>query len=182
MRILLFYFLAVFSLFGQNILKTEIYEVSEMTGQQVVYASFLKADALKDANPLEKITDEDRMALSAAMSQEGANIPSLQGPHVVKDVKFSPAKLTIITVKEDNGEIKTLARLEYDKGRDNLEVINHGDMTNCILVEKRMLQTYTIHRNVKLPGGENLITCLTVRNSPIAVSTMTLSGKIKRVN
>jgi hypothetical protein len=179
MRTLLLYFLAVFSLFGQNILKTEIYEVGELTGQQVVYASVLKLDALKDSK---KITDEDRLAVSKAMLQEGANIPALQQPHVVNDVKLSPSKLTIITVKADNGEINTFASIEYDKGRDDLAVFNQGETITCILMDKRVMQAYTIHRNVKLPGGENLITCVTIRNSPIAVSTMSVSGKAKRIN
>lgn len=178
MRNLLFCVLSAFPLLGQTIQRYEVYELSQMTGQQVVYASHIKPEALKDPK---KIDSEDRAALLGAIGKTGIAMPRLKQPVVENDATMSPAKLTIITAKMDNGEVSTVARLEYKDGKDDLVVFDEPDTITCMLMGEGVMQVYTIHRNVTFPEGEKLVTCITTRNRPLGVTSMSLSGKAKRV-
>lgn len=178
MRILVLLALASAPVFAQTLQKAEIYEISEMTGQQIYYASHLKPEALKDSK---KIDDEDRAALLGAMGKTGIAMPRLKQPHIDSEVKMQPSKLTVLTAKMDDGEVKTIGRLEYKGGQDNYMVMETEDTITCILIAEGVVQVYTIHRNVTFPDGEKLITCMTTRNRPLGVTTICVNGKAKRV-
>lgn len=178
MRNLLIFIFAAAQVFAQTIQKAEVYEISEMTGQQIYYASHLKPAALKDSK---KIDDEDRAALVGAIGKSGIAMPRLKEPHVDSAVKMQSSKLTVITAKMDDGQVKTLGRLEYKGGEDNFMVIEEEDTLTCILIAEGVVQVYTIHRNVTFPDGEKLVTCMTTRNRPLGVTTICVSGKAKRV-
>ncbi len=170
--------LFVSSSFAETIQKVEIYEIGELVGQQVVHASHIKPEALKDPK---KLDDEDRAALLGAIGKSGIAMPRLKQAHVDQNATVSPSKLTIITAKMDDGEVRTLAQLEYKQGKDSLLVSEEADAITCILMGEGVIQVYTIHRNVTFPDGEKLVTMLTTRNRPLGVTTMSLSGKAKRV-
>jgi len=163
---------------AETIQKVEVYEIGQLAGQQVVYASHIKPEALKDP---QKIDDEDRAALIGAVGKSGIAMPRLKQPHVEPDATVSPGKLTIITAKMDDGEVKTVARLEYKQGKDDLIVFDEADTITCMLLAEGVTQVYTIHRNVTFPEGEKLVTLITTRNRPLGVTSMSLSGKAKRV-
>jgi len=179
MRNLIVLALASAQVFAQTLQKAEVYEISEMTGQQIYYASHLKPEALKDSK---KIDDEDRAALMGAIGKTGIAMPRLKQPHIDSEVKMQPSKLTVLTAKMDDGEVKTIGRLEYKGGQDNYIVIENEDTLTCMLIAEGVVQVYTIHRNVTFPDGEKLITSMTTRNRPLGVTTICVSGKAKRIN
>ncbi len=179
MRNLLILVFAAVHVFAQTLQKAEVYEISEMTGQQIYYASHLKPEALKDSK---KIDDEDRAALVGAIGKTGIAMPRLKQPHIDSEVKMQSSKLTVLTAKMDDGEVKTVGRLEYKGGQDNYIVIETEDTLTCMLIAEGVVQVYTIHRNVTFPDGEKLVTSMTTRNRPLGVTTICVSGKAKRIN
>jgi hypothetical protein len=60
-------------------------------------------------------------------------------------------------------------------------VIRSEDAINCLLAAEGVIQLYTIHLNVTFPEGEKLVTMQTTRNRPLGVSTITVTGKAKRI-
>lgn len=158
--------------------KVEVYEIGELTGQQVYYASHIKPEALKDPK---KVDDEDRAALIGAIGKTGIAMPLLQQPHVSADATVSSSKLTITTSTMDDGQVKRLARLDHKQGKDDLIFFDGVDTITCLLLAEGVTQIYTIHRNVHFPDGEWLVTMQTTRNRPLGVSTLTVSGKAKRI-
>ncbi len=157
---------------------TAVYEISELKGTQIYYASHIKAEAMKDSK---KIDDEDRAALLGAIGKSGIAMPRLKTPHVDDSTTVQGSVLTLVTVKEDDGSKMEIAQHEYKGGKDNMLLFKNEDSISCMLIGEGVMQIYTIHLNVTFPDGEKLVTMQTTRNRPLGVSTITASGKAKRV-
>lgn len=157
---------------------TAVYEISELRGSQIYFASHIKPEAMKDPK---KIDDEDRAALLGAIGKTGIAIPRLKVPHVDESTRVQESVLKLVTIKEDDGSKTELAQNEYKGGKDNMMVFKADDTVTCLLMGEGVMQVYTIHLNVTFPEGEKLITMQTTRNRPLGVSTMNVSGKAKRI-
>lgn len=155
-----------------------VYEISELRGSQIYFASHIKPEAMKDPK---KIDDEDRAALMGAIGKTGIAMPRLKVPHVDESARVQESVLKLVTIREDDGSKTELAQNEYKGGKDNMMVFKGDDTITCLLMGEGVMQVYTIHLNVTFPEGEKLITMQTTRNRPLGVSTMSLSGKAKRV-
>ena len=157
---------------------TAVYELSELRGSQIYFASHIKPEAMKDPK---KIDDEDRAALMGAIGKTGIAMPRLKVPHVDSSTRVQESVLKLVSIKEDDGSTTELAQNEYNGGKDNMMVIKKEDTITCLLMGDGVMQIYTIHLNVTFPDGEKLVTMQTTRNRPLGVSTMNVSGKAKRI-
>lgn len=157
---------------------TAVYEISELRGAQIYYASHIKPEAMSDPK---KIDNEDRAALMGAIGKTGIAMPRLKVPHVDDSARVQESVLKLVTINEDDGSKTELAQNEYKGGKDNMMIIKNEDTITCLLMSEGVMQIYTIHLNVTFPEGEKLVTMQTTRNRPLGVSTMNLSGKAKRI-
>ncbi len=157
---------------------TAVYELSEMRGSQIYFASHIKPEAMKDPK---KIDDEDRAALLGAIGKTGIAMPRLKIPHVDESTRVQESVLKLVTITEDDGSKTEIAQNEYKGGKDNMMVFKKDDTITCLLMDDGVMQVYTIHLNVTFPDGEKLLTMQTTRNRPLGVSTMNVSGKAKRI-
>jgi hypothetical protein len=157
---------------------TAVYELSEMRGQQIYYASHIKPEAMRDSK---KIDNEDRAALMGAIGKTGIAMPRLKIPHVDDATRVQESVLKLVSIKEDDGSTSELAQNEHKGGKDNMMVIKTDDTITCLLMGDGVMQIYTIHLNVTFPDGEKLLTMQTTRNRPLGVSTISVSGKAKRI-
>jgi hypothetical protein len=157
---------------------TAVYELSEMRGSQTYYASHIKPEGLKDSK---KIDDEDRAALLGAIGKSGIAMPRLKIPHVDDSTNVQGSLLRLISLKDDDGSVTELAQNEHKGGKDEMMVFRSEDSITCLLMSEGVLQVYVIHLNVTFPGGEKLLTMQTTRNRPLGVSTISVSGKAKRI-
>jgi hypothetical protein len=165
-------------LFARSVDVTAVYELSELRGSQIYFASHIKPEALKDST---KLDAEDRAALMGAIGKKGIAMPRLKTPYVNESSKVQTSVLSLITVKEDNGTVSDVAQNEYKDGKDNMMVFRNDDTITCLIMSEGVIQVYTIHLNVTFPDGEKLVTMQTTRNRPLGVSTMTFSGKAKLI-
>lgn len=177
MKKLFLIFLTPLTLGAQKVQNISVYELSELNGSQIYYASHVKPESLKAT----KMDDEDRAALSGAIGKPGIAMPRLKTPYVRDDTKVQPSIIRLITIKKEDGEVVEIGQNEYQDGKDNLVVFRQDDTITCLLVDAGVTQIYTIHLNVTFPGGEKLVTMHTTRNRPLGTSTMTLSGKAKLI-
>jgi urease gamma subunit len=157
---------------------TAVYEISELRGAQIYYASHIKPEAMSDPK---KIDDEDRAALMGAIGKTGIAMPRLKVPHVDESTRVQESVLKLVTITEDDGSKTELAQNEYKGGKDNMMMFKKEDTITCLLMSDGVMQIYTIHLNVTFPDGEKLVTMQTTRNRPLGVSTMNVSGKAKRI-
>jgi hypothetical protein len=155
-----------------------VYQLSELRGAQIYFASHIKPEAMSDPK---KIDDEDRAALMGAIGKTGIAMPRLKVPHVDESTRVQESTLKLVTITEDDGSKTELAQNEYKGGKDNMMMFKKDDTITCLLMDDGVMQVYTIHLNVTFPGGEKLVTMQTTRNRPLGVSTMTVSGKAKRI-
>lgn len=162
---------------AQTVQSIEEYEISTMRGQQIYYASHIKREHMKNSD---LIDDQDRAAMLGAMGKTGVSMPKFSEPYV-EDTKMSNSHLTIMTAKLDNGDIKSIAKIDHKGGSDRYVVMNDDNTTTLLLMNEGVTQTYTIHNNVTFPSGGKLITCTTTRNRPLGVTTITVSGEATRV-
>ena len=157
---------------------TAVYEISELRGAQIYYASHIKPEAMSDPK---KIDDEDRAALMGAIGKTGIAMPRLKIPHVDDSTRVQESVLKLVTINDDDGSKTELAQNEYKGGKDNMMVFKKDDTITCLLMGDGVMQVYTIHLNVTFPDGEKLVTMQTTRNRPLGVSTINVSGKAKRI-
>jgi hypothetical protein len=157
---------------------TAVYEISELRGSQIYFASHIKPEAMSDPK---KIDDEDRAALMGAIGKTGIAMPRLKVPHVDESTRVQESVLKLVTITEDDGSKTEFAQNEYKGGKDNMMMLKKEDTITCLLMSDGVMQIYTIHLNVTFPGGEKLVTMQTTRNRPLGVSTMNVSGKAKRI-
>jgi len=157
---------------------TAVYEISELRGSQIYYASHIKPEAMSDSK---KIDNEDRAALLGAIGKTGIAMPRLKVPHVDESTRVQESVLKLVTINDDDGSKTDLAQNEYKGGKDNMMVFKKDDTITCLLMDEGVMQVYTIHLNVTFPGGEKLVTMQTTRNRPLGVSTTSVSGKAKRI-
>ncbi len=170
--------LVPFFLRAQTVESMSVYELSELTGSQVYFASHFKPEALRDPK---KVDDEDRAALLGAIGKNGIAMPRLKVPYVRDDTTVQAGIIRLLKIKQNDGRVVEVGQNEYKDGKDNLLVFREEDTITCLLLAEGVTQIYTIHLNVTFPGGEKLVTMHTTRNRPLGVSTMTVSGKAKRV-
>jgi hypothetical protein len=166
------------SLFAASADINAVYQLSELRGSQIYFASHIKPEAMSDPK---KIDDEDRAALMGAIGKTGIAMPRLKVPHVDESTRVQESTLKLVTITEDDGSKTELAQNEYKGGKDNMMMFKKDDTITCLLMSDGVMQVYTIHLNVTFPGGEKLVTMQTTRNRPLGVSTMTVSGKAKRI-
>jgi hypothetical protein len=178
MRNLLFLVLTPVISLAQSLEGIEVYEISDMVGAQVYYASHIKLEAMKDSK---KIDDEDRAALLGAIGKTGIAMPRFKVPYTEDNTTVKGCKMSVITIKDKDGSLSQVAQNEHKGGKDELMVIRSEDVINCLLVSEGVIQLYTIHLNVTFPEGEKLVTMQTTRNRPLGVSTLTVTGKAKRI-
>lgn len=176
--LLLLLLLVPFFLRAQTVESMSVYELSELTGSQVYFASHFKPEALRDPK---KVDDEDRAALLGAIGKNGIAMPRLKVPYVRDDTTVQAGIIRLLKIKQNDGRVVEVGQNEYKDGKDNLLVFREEDTITCLLLAEGVTQIYTIHLNVTFPGGEKLVTMHTTRNRPLGVSTMTVSGKAKRV-
>jgi len=167
----------VFSLGNQQAEVTEIYEVTELTGAQIYYASHMKPEALKD---YKKIDDEDRAAITGAIGKSGIAMPRLKVPHIDSTTRAQNSTLRILAIKDQNGIDREVGENEYQGGKDEMVLLKNSDTISFVLSADGVFVLYTIHLNVTFPNGEKLVTMQTTRNRPLGVSTTTVSGKARR--
>ncbi len=165
------------ALIAQKVQSVVVYELSEMTGQQVYFASHIKSDSLKET----KMDDEDRAALNGAIGKAGIAMPRFKTPYVRDNTKVQAGIIRLITMKQDDGEVIEVGQNEYQDGKDSLVVFRQDDTITCLMIGAGVTQIYTIHLNITFPEGEKLVTMHTTRNRPLGTSTMTLSGKAKLI-
>jgi hypothetical protein len=108
-------------------------------------------------------------------------VPRLKTPFVRDDTRVQAGTISILKVRQKDGTIVEVGQNEYKDGKDNLLIFREEDTITCLLLSEGVTQIYTIHLNVTFPEGEKLVTMHTTRNRPLGVSTMTVSGKAKRV-
>ncbi len=166
------------SVFAASADITAVYEISELRGSQIYYASHIKPEAMSDTK---KIDDEDRAALLGAVGKTGIAMPRLKVPLVDESTRVQESVLKLVTIKDDDGSTTELAQNEHKGGKDNMMMFKKEDTITCLLMSDGVMQVYTIHLNVTFPGGEKLVTMQTTRNRPLGVSTMNVSGKAKRI-
>jgi hypothetical protein len=166
------------SVFAASADITAVYEISELRGAQIYYASHIKPEAMSDPK---KIDDEDRAALIGAIGKTGIAMPRLKIPHIDETTRVQESVLKLVTITEDDGSKSELAQNEYKGGKDNMMMFKKVDTITCLLMSEGVMQIYTIHLNVTFPDGEKLVTMQTTRNRPLGVSTITASGKAKRI-
>lgn len=166
--------------FAQTLQGIEVYEISALKGQQIYYASHIKASHIKSSKLMD---DEDRAAVLGAMGKTGIAMPRLPDPYIDNECNVQPSKINIQTFKDKNGEVLQIAKIEYKGGEDSYIVTRseNDDTINCILLGEGVVQVYTIHLNVTFPDGSKLITMQTTRNRALGVSTMCVSGKATRL-
>ena len=104
----------VFSAEKQQAKVLEIYELSELTGTQIYYASHMKPEALKDSK---KIDDEDRAAIMGAIGKSGIAMPRLKAPHIDSSTRTQNSTLRILVVKNQNGVADEVGENEYEGGK-----------------------------------------------------------------
>ncbi len=170
--------LVPFFLRAQTVESISVYELSELTGSQVYFASHFKPESLRDPK---KVDDEDRAALLGAVGKSGIAMPRLKVPFVRDDTTVQAGTIRLLRIKQKDGTYLEVGQNEYKDGKDDLVVLREEDTITCLLLAEGVTQIYTIHLNVTFPGGEKLVTMHTTRNRPLGVSTMTVSGKAKRV-
>jgi hypothetical protein len=163
---------------AQTVQSIEVYEISAMKGQQIYYASHIKAAHMKSSKLMD---DEDRAAVMGAMGNTGIAMPRFSTPYVDDECRMQECKMTVIAYKNAAGETDYVAKNKYNGGEDNLIVFQNEDVINCVYVGEGVIQIYTIHKNVTFPDGAKLVTSQTTRNRPLGVSTMNVSGKATRV-
>lgn len=178
MRYLQLFLLSPVLLLAQSVENLEIFEISDMVGSQVYYASHIKVEGMKDSK---KVDAEDRAALLGALGKTGIAMPRFKTPYVEDNTTVKGCKMSVATIKGKDGELNYVAQNEHKGGKDELMVIRNDDAINCLLVAEGVVQLYTIHLNVTFPEGEKLVTMQTTRNRPLGVSTITVTGKAKRV-
>ncbi len=176
-RILLL-LLSPLGLLAQTVEGVTVYELSELSGAQVYFASHFKEESLRDPK---KVDDEDRAALLGAVGKTGIAVPRLKTPFVRDDTRVQAGTISILKVRQKDGTTVEVGQNEYKDGKDNLLIFREEDTITCLLLAEGVTQIYTIHLNVTFPEGEKLVTMHTTRNRPLGVSTMTVSGKAKRV-
>jgi hypothetical protein len=176
MKYLLLLFVPM-ALLAQKVQSVTVYELSEMSGQQVYYASHIKVESIKAT----RMDDEDRAAFDGAIGKSGIAMPRFKTPFVRDETKVQAGIIRLITIKQENGETVEVGQNEYQDGKDNLVVFRQEDTITCLMISEGVTQIYTIHLNVTFPEGEKLVTMHTTRNRPLGLSTMTLSGKAKRI-
>ena len=161
---------------AQTLQGIEVYQISALKGQQIYYASHIKAAHMKSSKLMD---DEDRAAVFAAMGKTGIAMPRLPEPYIDNECNVQPSKINIQTFKDKNGEVIQMAKIEYKGGEDSYIVTRNenDDTINCILISEGVVQVYTIHLNVTFPDGSKLVTMQTTRNRALGVSTMCVSGK-----
>lgn len=165
------------TLVAQKVQSVAVYELSELTGSQVYFASHIKPESLKAT----KMDDEDQAALNGAIGKPGIAMPRIKTPYVRDNTKLQAGIIRLVTIKQDNGEVIEVGQNEYQDGKDTLVVLRQDDTITCLMIAAGVTQIYTIHLNVTFPDGEKLVTMHTTRNRPLGVSTMTLSGKAKLI-
>ncbi len=165
------------ALLAQKVQSVTVYELSELTGSQVYFASHIKQESLKATS----MDDEDRAALQGAIGKPGIAMPRFKTPFVRDETKVQAGIIRLITIKQDDGEVIEVGQNEYQDGKDTLVVLRQDDTITCMMIAAGVTQIYTIHLNVTFPDGEKLVTMHTTRNRPFGVSTMTVSGKAKRI-
>jgi hypothetical protein len=163
---------------AQSVESVSVYELSDLIGSQVYFASHFKPEALRDPK---KVDDEDRAALLGAIGKSGIAIPRLKVPYVRDDTVVQAGLIRLMKIRQKDGTSMEIGQNEYKDGKDDLLVFRAEDTITCLLLAEGVTQIYTIHLNVTFPGGEKLVTMHTTRNRPLGVSTMTVSGKAKRV-
>ena len=163
------------TLLAQKVQSVTVYELSELTGSQVYFASHIKPESLKSV----KLDDEDQAALNGAIGKPGIAMPRFKTPYVRENTKVAAGIIRLITMKQDDGEVIEVGQNEYQDGKDSLVVFRQDDTITCLMIAAGVTQIYTIHLNVTFPEGEKLVTMHTTRNRPFGTSTMTLSGKAK---
>jgi hypothetical protein len=163
---------------AQTVQGVEVYEISEVKGQQVYYASHIKSEHMKDSN---LIDDEDRAALRGAIGKTGIAMPRLSTPYVDDNCRVQKSRIIITTLLDKKGEQIEIGKNEYNNGEDPLMIIRNDDTITCILMTEGVSQIYTIHKNVTFPDGAKLVTAQTTRNRPLGVSTVSASGKATRI-
>jgi len=177
MKCLMFMVLMPVALVAQKVQSIAVYELSELAGTQTYFASHIKPESLKAM----KMDDEDRAALNGAVGKPGIAMPRLKTPHVSDDAKVQAGVIRLVTVKQEDGDVIEVGENEYQDGKDSLAVFRQEDTITCLMISAGVTQIYTIHLNVTFPGGEKLVTMHTTRNRPLGLSTMTLSGKARRI-
>jgi hypothetical protein len=160
---------------AQSVVRIEVYKFSKMRGQQVFYAS-----SIKEANFLgNTIDDEDRAALFRKVGGDRsvAPMPMFSKPKIDDECSVQEAEMSIVTYKDKDGEIGYFAKLKHSLGEDKYIVFQNEDVINCLLIGEGVMQVYSIHKNVTFPDGSMLVTSVTSKNRPLAVSTWNISGK-----
>jgi hypothetical protein len=165
------------TLVAQKVQNTTVYELSEMSGQQVYFAGHIKAESMKAT----RMDDEDRAAFNGAIGKSGIAMPRFKTPFIRDETKVQAGIIRLITIKQENGELIEVGQNVYQDGKDNLVVFRQDDTITCLMVAEGVTQIYTIHLNVTFPEGEKLVTMHTTRNRPLGLSTMTLSGKARLI-
>jgi hypothetical protein len=159
---------------AQSVQGIEVYELSALRGQQIFYASHIKPEHMKNSK---LIDDEDRAAFTAAIGKTGIAMPRLPTPIVDNECRVQDSKMKIITIKDKDGQLSQIAKLEHNAGQDDYIVFKGDDTIRCLLIDEGVTQIYTIHLNVTFPDGAKLVTLQTTRNRPLGVSTLTTNGK-----
>ena len=177
MKYFIVLFLLPVALMAQEVQSVTVFELSELTGSQVYFASHIKPESLMST----KLDDEDQAALNGAIGKPGIAMPRFKTPYVRENTKVAAGIIRLITIKQDDGEVIEVGQNEYQDGKDSLVVLRQDDTITCLMIAKGVTQIYTIHLNVTFPEGEKLVTMHTTRNRPLGTSTMTLSGKAKLI-
>lgn len=178
MRYLLLCIFSPVLILAQSLENVEIFDISDMTGSQIYYASHIKVEAMKDSK---KVDAEDRAALLGAVGKTGVAMPRFRVPYSDDNTTVKGCTIRVLTIKDKDGSLNYSAQNEHKGGKDELIVIRNDDSINCMLIAEGVVQLYTIHLNVTFPEGEKLVTMQTTRNRPLGVSTTTVSGKAKRI-
>ena len=65
--------------FSQAVQSVEVYEISQLKGQQIYYASHIKSEHMKDSS---KIDNQERLAMLSAVGKTGISMPLFKEPYV----------------------------------------------------------------------------------------------------
>lgn len=169
---------------ARDVKSIEEWTFSSLKGNNTYFAAYKNP---KDKTP---ITEEQRAALRRAMidKSSNSNIPLLAEPAIMEDSISNPSKVTVGLFDESRDEPespKGVASVKYDDpmggGDDQYIVWRTTFLDTYVLISDKVTCIYTVHRNVKHPDGGYLLTYVTIRNSPLGVSSYSMSGSAKRV-
>lgn len=169
---------------AKDVKSIEEWTFSPLEGMNTYFAAYKNP---KDKTP---ITEEQRAVFRRAMidKSSNSNIPLLAEPAIIEDSVNNPSKVTVALFDESREEPespKGVASVKYDDAMgsadDQYIVWRTTFLDTYVLISDKVTCVYTVHRNVKHSDGGFLLTYVTIRNSPLGVSSYSMSGSAKRV-